>query len=189
MNREEQYFRWLYSQVGFINNPDPHYGYILLAEQLHKKEFIWTVPNDDNRAEEGRRLRDEFLEQAPLRKNDWFGRSRDVDSWLNEPCSMLELLIVLSRQLAFQTYIDGVTNLAGDWFYQLLENLNIRISDEVYNEHLAHEINDALEVVINRTYSSDGQGGLFPVSNPQKDFRNVELWFQMSSYVLEYSGD
>lgn len=189
MNREEQYFRWLYSQVGFLNNPDPTRGYILLAEQLHNKEFVWSVPNDDNRAEEGRSLREEFLDEAPLRKNDWFGRSRSVESWMQEPCSMLELLIVLARNLAFQTYIDGQTNLAGDWFYIMLENLDIRINDDQYSEHLAHKINDTLEVVINRTYSPNGQGGLFPVSNPQKDFRNVELWFQMSAYVLEYSGD
>ena len=47
------------------------------------------------------------------------------------------------------------------------------------------EVNDVLDRVIWRTYRWDGHGGLFPLNEPEKDQREVEIWYQLSAYLLE----
>lgn len=190
MNLDGVYFEWLYSHIGALSNPNPARGYFLLAEQAHQKDFAWSVLMDVNRAEDGVALREEFLKECHASSGDWFARARDVDSWLREPCSMLEMMIALARRMAFETYIDGERNLSGDWFRMFLRNMGIaQFTDDQYNEEVSSMINNALEVVINRTYSENGEGGLFVLENPQEDLRNVELWYQMSEFVVEYFGD
>ena len=36
-----------------------------------------------------------------------------------------------------------------------------------------------------REYSDNGHGGLFPLKNPKKDQRKVEIWYQMTEYINE----
>ncbi len=168
---EEEYFVWLYSQVGAVNLKNPSRTHWSLLRQLFKKEFVWFVPNDDNRVEDGRDLRYEFLEER--------GIEDPGPTWRGLGCSMLEMLIGLSRRLAFQADGEPI-----EWFWQLLENLEIVHNDQHYNDALAEEIDDALDRVIWRTYNSDGSGGLFPLQNPREDQRQVEIWYQLGAYVL-----
>lgn len=82
---DELYFTWLYSQVGSVKDRNPSRSYWKILRKLFTKEFVWIVPNDDNRAEDGRDLRLEFLEEHDI---------QDVDpNWMRLGCSMLELLI------------------------------------------------------------------------------------------------
>ena len=60
---EETYFKWLAVQVVVntrLRNPRQTNWEIL--RQLHSTEFLWRVHNDDNRVEDGKELRSEFLE-------------------------------------------------------------------------------------------------------------------------------
>ena len=190
MDMESVYFEWLYNHIGVLANPNPARSYILLAEQLHRKDFAWTVPMDSNRAFDGIALREEFISERGVSDHDWFGRARDISSWLREPCSMLEMMIAVARRTAYETYVDGERNLAGDWFRMFLTNMGINsYTDDRYNDSVAQRINAALEVVINRTYSANGKGGLFVLKNPKEDLRNVEIWYQMSEFVVEYYED
>lgn len=172
---DELYFEWLYSQVGDprIKNPNRTYWKLLL--QLYKKEFIWFVPNDDNRIEDGRDLRFEFVDAAGL---------QDVDpNWISLGCSMFELLVGLSRRLAFEA--EGEPR---DWFWHLLGNIGLRYCTDANFEVFSEEEIDAkLDAVIYRTYYPSGHGGLFPLENTTNDQRKVELWYQLSEYVLERS--
>lgn len=166
---DESYFNWLVSQVASVSNPNPARTYYQLLEQMHLKRFDWFIPNDDNRLEDGRELRYEFMN----------GPSED-DAW----CSFLEMLIALSRRAAFQSYSDPI-----EWFWHLVENLDLRqFSDENFMELESRQIRHTLDVVVSREYASDGQGGLFPLKNPPKDQRKVELWYQMAAYLLEGNG-
>ena len=114
---DEMYFKWLYSQVGDIDAKNPRHTYWGLFKQLFSKEFVWIVPNDDNRIEDGRDLRYEFVDQSGL---------SDVDqAWINMGCSMLELLIALSRRLAFEA--EGQP---WEWFYQMLVNTGLYEQDD-----------------------------------------------------------
>lgn len=142
-------------------------------EELFKKQFLWFVPNDDNRVEDSRELRCEFLDTAGLPDDDRM--------WMDLDSSVFELIIGVARRAAFET--DGEVDI---WFWQLMDNLGLRsFTDEVYMDNGASSVNDILETLINRTYSRDGHGGLFPLKHPRANQRNVEIWYQMSAYLLE----
>lgn len=171
---DELYFIWLYNQVGDPEVTDPSRTYWWMLKQLFTKEFVWFIPNDDNRAEDGRDLRHEFAEQK---------RIKNVDpDWIRLGCSMLELLIALSRRLSFQA--EGEPR---DWFWKLIKNLGLQsFNDYKYQIRLPEErIDDILNCVIWRTYQYDGHGGLFPLKNAKRDQRKIELWYQLSAYILE----
>jgi hypothetical protein len=171
---DELYFTWLYSKVASVETTNPSRTYWVLMKKLFTKEFVWFVPNDDNRAEDGRGLRQEFLDEEGI-------VSVDAD-WHRLGCSMLELLIALSRRLEFEA---GWT--AKHWFWVLMENtsLDLYTDREKGKEHYVDEI---LQVIIWRTYMPSGHGGLFPLEHPNQDQRRVELWYQMCAWLIENDG-
>ena len=168
---DELYFVWLYGQVGDPGIKNPRRTYWKILKQLYNKEFVWIVPNDDNRVADGRDLRYEFVDQSGL---------TDVDpGWVNLGCSMLELLIGLSRRLSFE--VDGEPR---DWFWRLMQNLNLsNYNDRDFIPY--SQVDCALDTVIWRNYSPDGLGGIFPLRDPHQDQRKIELWYQMHAYLLE----
>ena len=62
-------------------------------------------------------------------------------------------------------------------------------SDAVYNDNPDFDIRRIVDIkirrILNREYHPDGDGGLFPLMNPREDQRGVEIWYQMSAYLLE----
>lgn len=136
-------------------------------------EYIWLVPNDDNRVEDGKDLRHEFLVACGITNPD--------QAWLDMGCSMLEMLIGLSRRLAFEA--EGEPR---DWFWHLLKNLGLHeYNDRNYNRSAADDIDEKANDVIWRRYLPDGRGGLFPLQHAQEDQTRVELWYQLAAYLEE----
>lgn len=179
---EELYFEWLYNKIGLRRGLNPEKSYWLLAEQLHRKEFQWFVPNDDNRVADGLDLREEF--------------SQDVQTWgdsvyIFEDVSTLEVLIALAKRIDFELEGSSVDDTGvGVWFWRMLEHVGLdTYTDQYYMDNeCADEIDHILDNIIHRRYYHNGQGGLFPLKNPQHDQRGVELWYQMSAWLLE-NGD
>lgn len=169
---DELYLNWLYSQVGSVKQKNPARTYWSLIRQLYKTEFVWLIPNDDNRVEDGRDLRYEFVDEHDLEDVDPF--------WMNLGCSALEMLIGLSRRLSFEAEGEPLV-----WFWHLIETLGVLYNDKEYNTAREKEINRKIEDVIWRNYAFDGRGGLFPLRNPPEDQRNVELWGQLCTYLVE----
>ena len=167
---DELYFVWLYSQVGDPSVKNPTRTYWKIMRQLFTKEFVWIVPNDDNRIEDGKGLRREFAEQAMLKSID-----RD---WMKLGCSMLELFVGLSRRLAFQC--DGEPR---DWFWHIIENVHLNYNDR--GLYPSDSIDGILDRIIWRNYEADGHGGLFPLRHAERDQRKVEIWHQLSAYISE----
>lgn len=172
---DELYFTWLYSKVGSVKEAHPSKTYWAILKKLFTKEFIWLVPNDDNRAEDGRDLRKEFLHQERITRVD--------DDWMRLGCSMLELLIALARRMEFES--PGWTVKARFW--ELMENLLLdKYSDDCpFSEQ---EIDDILDAVIWRTYADDGTGSLFPLRNVRQPTPQLEIWYQMCAYLIENDG-
>lgn len=167
---DELYLHWLYEKIADPDEPNRARSFWNLALHLYTTEYIWLIPNDDNRYEDGRFLREEFIEDLGL---------HDVDpDWLHLGCSMLEMLIALSRRLSFQG--EGEPR---DWFWHLIDNLDLRYSDN--RRFPANRVEEILNRVIWRTYAPDGSGGLFPLRHPDRDQRDVELWYQLNMYLLE----
>lgn len=145
-----------------------------MARQMYVKEYTWFVPNDDNRVQDGKDLRDEFLATQGIDEVD--------RGWYDLGCSMLEMLIALSRRLSFEA--DQKT--AGEWFGILLQNIGLdRCNDKRMTVEMEQHIDEVMQCVIYRQYSPTGEGGLFPLRNPQHDQREVEVWYQMSAYLIE----
>lgn len=160
------YLSWLYHQLlpGLKN---PRRSYIQLIETLSYIPFEWSVPNDDNRIEDGLEIRWEY-----------FNGPDSPDA----PCSMLEMLVGLARRCSFET--DDPTDL---WFWHFVGNLGLlHATDEDFDDDIRQEIQDACNRLMYRTYARDGsEGGLFPLTVGRGDQRRIELWYQMSSYILE----
>lgn len=170
---DEAYFEWLYSFVGPIQNRNPDRSFWQLAEQLHNTEFRWTIANDDNRAEDGRELRERFIDERNIRRVSL--------GWLRQNCSVLEMIVALAQRAAFDA--DGETD---EWVGYLLENLGFhRYTDSAYSDRVREDVAEGLERLMSRTYGRDGSGGLFPLRYTNTDQRRIELWYQMSAYLLE----
>jgi hypothetical protein len=170
---DDLYLTWLYEQVGDVKVRSRSRTYWELFRQLYETEFVWFIPNDDNRAEDGRSLREQFLEDRGI---DIF----DVDpEWLGIGCSFLELLIGLSRRLSFEAEGSPAT-----WFWHMLDNLGIADCTDL-SRYDHGKVDEIVETVITRTYDYDGRGGLFPLRHARTDQRDVELWYQLNEYLLE----
>lgn len=169
---DDRYLTWLYSQVAEVKTRKSSSTYWDLFRQLYSTEFTWFVPNDDNRAADGKELRREWANQIDT----------PVDrEWFCLGCSFLELLIGLSRRLEFETE-EGTEY----WFWHLLDNLGL-LGFNDRSHYSAEEVDTRTNVVMMRRYDRNGQGGLFPLNTPDRDQRDVELWYQLSTYLLQNS--
>jgi hypothetical protein len=138
-----------------------------MFEEMHNTEFVWTVPNDDNRVQDGVDLRREFV--------------GDRSSVLAlEIVTFLEVLVGLSRRLEFTA--GGNAEI---WAWQLIRNLRLQKMIDPLGPAKRERVRDILDAVIWRTYREDGRGGFFPLSNPTDDQTKVEIWYQMNAYVIE----
>lgn len=179
MNREpleETYFKWLVAQVANVRLKSPRLAYWNLMRQLFVTEFTWRVRNDDNRVVDGKELRSLFLSEHP--------NPDATPAWLEQGCSFLEMLIALSGRLTFQT--EGAS--PADWFWHLLGNVNIVVTDEEYaNLRMEVYVGQVLDMINQRTYEPNGKGGLFPLNHAKTDQTKAEIWSQMNYYLIERS--
>lgn len=174
---DELYFQWLYEQVADPGFDDQELTYWKMLKILFKKEFIWIVPNDENRIRDGVALRMDFLRERDV-------DLQDVDPiWMELGCSMLELMVGLSRRLAF----EADKGQAHYWFWVLMENIGLSGYNDRrrFTRRQLDRIDDMLNDIIHRNYEPSGLGGFFPLQSSRWDQRKRELWYQMSEYILE----
>jgi hypothetical protein len=171
---DELYFEWLYKNyIGAVSNPNPDRGYWKLALRLHRTKFTWRLRDDHNRAEDGKAIRDLFISDQNI---------EDVEvNWLQEECSVLEMLIGLSCRASFLSWGEP-----GDWFWKFLGNLELsNYSDRIYNSTIQEEVDAIISRLLDRTYGRNGDGGLFPCNDARNDQAQVPLWAQLQNYILE----
>ena len=163
------YYSWL---CDLIDVDQSHRPYYILTKLLHRKKFYWTVPNDDNRAYEGKNLREKFCEDMDVEYND---------DHFDVPCSMLELIIGLAYRCESIMVDQGLDMDMVDWFWKLIDNIGLcKFTDNYIMASDTEIINKTLDKIIERKYDRNGNGGLFPLKHAKKDQRKVELWYQMS---------
>lgn len=165
-----RYYIWLVDMVDF----DSHDNYSKLLEYLYNKNYIWKVRNDDNRAEDGKKLREKFKSQT-----DYLDYSS-----LIRPCSVLEMLVAFSDRIDKDVMPtdDGSDNLAY-WFWLMLDNLGLTdCTDDHFDEEF---VDKTLDIWMNREYDLNQKGNLFLVKTKKNHFKELELWFQMHQYIAE----
>lgn len=169
---EHEYFLFLcrLAGMGVTNN------YSLLLSKLQHTEFIFFVPNDDNRAVEGVALRDVFSEEVDLDFAEWAHIYR-------APCSVLEMMLALAYRMTGIVGIDDNTK----WFWEMIYNLGFEefTDDEYYFKGGHAAVGKTLELFMERRIDENGNGGLFPLRNPKENQREIEIWYQMNHYLSE----
>lgn len=164
-----EYLQWLMELTGMDN---PNESYLFLASTLFKTPFISYIDFDTNRIADGRQLRIEYEQTCRYTLED---KNEFV-------CSVFEVLLALSRRMEMQTDIQAI-----DWFWNLLENLNLHhyTDKQYYDNGGPVEISNILDRWIERKYHRSGRMGVFPLNYTKNDQRDVELWYQMQSYLKE----
>lgn len=165
---DTSYLEWL---VSSLNPRAVVYGELL--ETAFSVPFIDIVPNDDNRLAEGLLLRDEYVALTGNQPPDM------------EHCSLLEMMIALSRRLSDAVY-DPDADTRNLWFWRLMRNLDLLMYSDVIMDPVSREnARLALHKVVSREYRRNGSGGLFPLKHPPSDQREVEIWYQMEFWLSE----
>lgn len=195
------YFNWLCVLV----HADDYMGkeWYILSKILHDIEFYWTVANDDNRAEDGVKLREVWRSSLKNEAEDLgVGLYVPLDA-LNGPCTMLEMMVALASRIeSDMMQIDSEGNRTWLWFWYMVHNLladadprnchwwHDTCHDETITPLEGSTIKEMVRKCLDREYEPDGSGGcLFPMIRSEAcDRREVELWYQTNDWLNENFG-
>lgn len=188
---KRKYFEWLVSIVGMDFNG---FEYRFLLNRLFKREFYWTVANDDNRATDGVYLRAQWL----FRINDELvenGQLPVASEDLDGPCSVLEMMIGLAWRMEEDVMMNDLYgNRTFLWFWSMMMNMfdsvggleTLKDDIWVYDPDCETRCYYAVGQMLDRKYNFDGSdGGLFILERPNMDMRQVEIWSQAMSWLSE----
>lgn len=166
------YFEWLCEMVD-LGRFSRSVSYRKLLIHLHDIEFTWFIPRDDNRADDGIKLRRKFA----LRRGD-----DSLSDYILGPCSVLEMMVALAVRCEESIMDDAlVGDRTGQWFWGMVHNLGLSpMTDSKFDKDY---VDDVIARFLNREYEPDGKGGLFTVKNCDRDLRTVEIWWQLSWYL------
>ena len=143
---------------------------------LHNTEFVYFLPMDKNRANDGEDLRYRFIEDCS-EYND-----KEILRCLDEPCSVFEMMVALAIRCE-ETIMDDpqVGSRTGQWFWGMIVSLGLGpMMDANYDKKY---VNGVLQRFINRHYEPNGKGGLFTIRNCDADLRKIDIWRQLCWYL------
>lgn len=173
-----KYFDWMYDLV-CANRFSSHISYKKLLMRLHDFEFRYSIPMDENRADDGENLRYRFARQH-MRE---FGMSANaITGYLDGPCSVLEMMIALAIRCE-ESIMDepNIGDRTGQWFWGMITNLGLgSMDDDGFDRQ---RVDNNINRLLDRDYASNGRGGLFTVNDCPRDLRDVEIWHQLCWYL------
>lgn len=165
---DHQYFNWLCAKVMY-DEPGRTFD---LMRILHGTEFLWQVPGDENRSDDGKDLRYRFAIEAGI---------PNFDNTDPLGCSVLEMLIAFADRAEFQTDTPLKT-----WFWLMLQNLKLSEYRHIGDSDVP-SILHILHVFVWRLYDERGVGGLWPLNHPPaEDQRGVDIWYQFFAYIEDH---
>lgn len=176
---EKRYFEWLYDLVcndGYVKG----LRYEELLFYIYQKDFVYILPRDENRFQDGVSLRYLFGNEvgAPREQIEYVLDSR--------PCSVLEMLVALSIRIENEIMSDSdYGNRTWKWFWKMMTNMNLGgMTNDKFDKAY---VDRCIERMLARKYEANGRGGLFTIANCREDLRNVEIWAQMNWYINSMS--
>lgn len=178
MRRNElavEYFNWMCDLV-YDNSYSKKLSYNKLLQHLDSVDFTYILPMDSNRMYDGIDLRYRF------------GYDREYDDGMvavyldDRPCSVLEMMVALAKRCEEEIMWDPeLGDRTGQWFWTMIVNLGLEhMTDDIFDEDY---VDDVLHAFLNREHAYDGRGSLYFIDDPEKDLRNVEIWYQMCMYL------
>lgn len=159
-----EYFNWL-CDIVCKNRFSKSISYERLLRYLHKREFVWDIQDDANRAKDGLGLRKRF----------------GIDRFY-APCSVLEMMVALAVRCE-ETIMDDPSkgDRTGQWFWGMINNMGLgAMHNDNFDEEKAAVI---ITRFLNRDYYRNGEGGLFTIRDPDEDIRDVDIWTQLCWYL------
>jgi hypothetical protein len=165
------YFDWLcdYISIPGVRTSD----YISVLKFIYTMPFIAVHVRDINRIKDAINLRNEFNNEMDIVAD----LSEETDA------SVLEVLVALSIRCERDIIGEPGSEMWGRLFWEMLHNLKIDVTNDRFAED---EIEEKVDNWMRRNYKFDGTGGIFPLrKKPQIDQTEVEIWYQMQSYISE----
>lgn len=180
-----QYFEWICSIACGSHIFKRGQTYSRLFRLLHDTEFTYLLRMDENRAAGGKDLRWRFCCAMELSPDT----ALPDELTCLYPCSVLEMMVALASYC--EEHITGdpdVGDRTGEWFFEMLDNLGLSGMDDRHFD--AERCRDILERFLQREYEPDGRGSLFILQDDSRDWRDMEIWYQMMEYLSEnlYGG-
>lgn len=163
-NAFDVYLKRLLKYIGFKKFPK----YTQLMEDLLSIDFEWadSTRMDYNRAVDGLVLREHLCSNV---------------SDLSDQCSVLEMLCAMAIRIEVE-YLDEDAS-THDIFWEMLVNLGL---EEFYDSNYdSHEVYYIIERWMYRQFDYNGSGSIFPLNEPRRDQRKIEIWAQMNDYITE----
>ena len=169
-----EYFDWM---VDLVCGGDISYNKLLAY--LHKTEFTFIIPFDQNRARDGIDLRRRFVYV-----NGYADDCDDILDCLDGPGSILEMMVALAIRCEEDIMDDpNIGDRTGQWFWGMIVSLGLgSMLDSAYDKPYVEE---TVTRFLNRGYEPNGKGGLFTCRHCNHDLRHVEIWYQMCYYLNE----
>lgn len=147
-------------------------NYSKLMWMLHNHPFYVLLEMDQNRAEDGMLLRDDFAGEIGCSS---IGFTRD--------CCVLEMLVAFAIRIDEEYIGDPKEPHPEIIFWEMIKNLKLdRCNDDHFN---ANHVSKILSIWLEREFRSDGSGSIFPLKNADKDQRMLEISLQMNDYLYE----
>lgn len=168
-----QYYIWLLNKINSRYFSVTRYNRLL--NLLFCTPFDSAIEMDGNREMDGVALRDRFQEETGSPLNLYLAQKR---------CSVLEVLVALACRCEEDIMQNSdYGDRTGLWFALMIKNLGLDAMVDFNFNRSTCEI--VIQKFLDRSYSYNGQGGIFPLKNPQKDMRRTDLWYQMCWYLNE----
>ena len=169
---QEAYWAWLVEKAG-----QPGRGRERQLRELDCIIFAPHVPGDENRAWYGKHLREVWYEEYKYLDYIDFNDA-DLTHLMTYDCTVLEMLLALSESIYEQTDGTAPYNPIG-WFWVMVENLGIRKTTPLKT------VRQRAIDFVGRSYQPNGVGSIFPLQEYTEDQRNVEIWYQMMTYLTQ----
>ena len=180
---ETSYFQWLCT---LIHADSFEKSYYILCGELHKFPFWTKHPRDINRNNDGLQLRTDYICEMELDLGDQLDEFTSVSE---NDCSMFEMMVALSKRMNDELMTEDSGDKTHEYFWEIMKNLGLdEYDDDKFGEEngaSTTQVRDILGNLNQRRYKRDGSGGMFPLKHPEKNQKNVEIWYQMQAYINE----
>ena len=126
-----------------------------------------------------------FAALMRVQENKIRGVGEKVIDILDDPCSVLEMMIALAIRIE-ETMMDDPRygDRTNQWFWLMMSNLGLKyMTDDVFDKVKA---NDIIYTFLERQYSPDGKGGLFYIRNCEEDLTQIEIGTQVNWYLNKF---
>ena len=177
------YFVWMKSHIPYTER------YEQLLFKLNHTVFTWSehIPRDENRAADAISLRKKFIyETIYPGESESYILQVQKEMMKHQP-SVLEVILALCLRMEDMMGVD--TYNAGEWFWQILDNLRIRYEDDDFvDDRVADDYENKMEIFLNREYDADGNGSAFPgtfYAEKGVHAYDIELWYQCNWYLSD----